>query len=53
MALQKVRGRDAAPLTARHSFCIGAATTAEEASLEDSIICLLEWWNGNAFHCYI
>ena len=38
---------------AGHSFCIGAATAAAKAGLEDSTICALVRWNSMAFFTYI
>ena len=38
---------------ARHSFRIGAATTAAKAGLEDSVIRALRRWNSNAYLSYI
>ena len=42
-----------AELYAGHSFRIGAATAAAEASLEDSVIRLLGRWNSDAFLRYV
>lgn len=38
---------------AEHSFCIGAATVAAAASVEDSTIQILGRWNSAAFLGYI
>ena len=35
------------------SFCIGAATSAVQADLEDSTISALGWWSSVAFLVYI
>ena len=36
-----------------HSFRIGAATTAAEAGLEDSVVKMLGRWESSAYHRYI
>ena len=36
-----------------HSFRIGAATTAAQVGLEDSVVKMLGRWESSAYHCYI
>ena len=38
---------------ATHSFCIGAATTAKEASISDVHIKMLGHWKSNAYQLYV
>ena len=36
-----------------HSFCIGAATTARQANIPDSLIQLMRKWKSNAYLTYV